>query len=220
MLGIASGRHRASAAIGLLAAVVIACAAPPTPEPALPSPSAPTAVEVPAGPVADPTPVPMPSASVDVIVYPDFVPPTPACPAPLGPAEAPGVRVRVGDGAPLAATMGSSMVMTCSTTGVSDVAEMDFPAALVARPDDELIFAVDRGWTSLWLDEFDHEKDGEGGNVTPGTHAPDRGAEVAVPVPGRTGDMIVGANAWVIRDDGRVVAQIAPAVWVRVGEGG
>jgi hypothetical protein len=219
MLGIASRRDRALVALGLVAVAVIACAVPLTLEPASPPPRAPAALEQPPGLVADPTPVPMPSASVDVIVFPDFVPPTPACPAPLGPAEAPAIRVRVGDGDPMAATMASSTVMTCSTTGVSDVGDMRYPAPLVARPDDELIFAVDPGWTILWLDEFDHEKNGEGGNVTPGTRAPDPGNEVAVPVPKRTGDMIVGADIWLIRDDGRIVAQVAPAVWVRVGGG-
>ena len=51
--------------------------------------------------------------------------------------------------------------------------------------------------------------------MTPGVRVEGGPAEVSIPVPGRTGDMIVGMDMWVARDDGRVTARIEPMVWVR-----
>ena len=110
--------------------------------------------------------------------------------------------------------------MTCSTTGSSDVGDLEYPAPLVALADDELTFAVDPGWHILWVEEFDKPKRGEGGNVTPGVRVAGGPAEVTIPVPARTGNMIVGAHLWVVRDDGRLVASVEPMVWVRVEPGG
>ena len=41
-------------------------------------------------------------------------------------------------------------------------------------------------------------------------------AEVTIPVPERTGNLIVGMTMWVASDDGRTVAQLSPSTWVRV----
>jgi len=56
-------------------------------------------------------------------------------------------------------------------------------------------------------------------NVTPGTAVAGGPSEVTIPVPPRTGNIIVGATMWVVRDDGRVVASLTPSVWVRVAGG-
>ena len=46
--------------------------------------------------------------------------------------------------------------------------------------------------------------------MTPGVRVAGGPAEVSIPVPGRTGDMIVGMDMWVARDDGKVTARIEP----------
>ncbi len=75
----------------------------------------------------------------------------------------------IGDGAPLAATMGSSMVMTCSTTGVSDVAEIGLSRRRSSRdPATSSSSPWIRGWHILWLEEFDHEKRRRGRQHDPG----------------------------------------------------
>jgi hypothetical protein len=153
-------------------------------------------------------------------VTPDFEPPAARCPSPPGSIEPPDVRVRAEEGKPIAATMGTTSVQTCSTTGVSDVGELDYPAPLTAHAGDELTFSVDRGWRILWVEEFDKPKRGEGGNVTPGVRVAGGPAEMTIPVPARTGNMIVGAHLWVVSDDGTVVASVEPMVWVRVEPGG
>ena len=165
--------------------------------------------------VADPTPVPNPSSSSDVIVTQDFEPPVPLCPGPLGQVDPPGVRVRIADGEPIAATMGSAGLQTCGTSGASDVGDLTYPAPLVALAGDTLTFAVDPGWRILWFEAFDHPKRGDGANMTPGVRVAGGPAEVSIPVPGRTGDMIVGMDMWVARDDGKVTARIEPTVWVQ-----
>ena len=178
--------------------------------------AAPPTTTVPVSPrMADPTPVPNPSSSSDVIVTQDFEPPAPLCPGPLGPVDPPGVRVRIADGEPIAATMGSAGLQTCGTSGEYDVGDLTYPAPLVALAGDTLTFTVDPGWRILWFEAFDHPKRGDGANMTPGVRVAGGPAEVSIPVPGRTGDMIVGMDMWVARDDGKVTARIEPTVWVR-----
>jgi hypothetical protein len=194
-----------------------ASAAAPTPASiATAATSAPAATSVPASPgVAEPTPVPNPSSSADVVVTLDFAPPAPLCPGPLGQVDPPGVRVRIADGAPIAATMGSFGLQTCGTSGEYDVGDLTYPAPLVALAGDELTFAVDPGWQILWFEAFDHPKRGDGGGMTPGVRVAGGPAEVSIPVPGRSGDMTVGMDMWVVRDDGKVTARIEPIVWVQ-----
>ncbi len=114
MLSVRSRRVRRPAVV--VAVVVLACAAVLVGAVTVPAPASATApVATPvaqAGPTlppapADPTPVPNPSSSSDVIVTPDFEPPAALCPGPVGQVDPPGVRVRIGDGQPIAATMGS-----------------------------------------------------------------------------------------------------------------
>jgi hypothetical protein len=132
--------------------------------------------------VADPTPVPNPSSSSDVIVTQDFEPPAPLCPGPLGQVDPPGVRVRIADGEPIAATMGSAGLQTCGTSGEYDVGDLTYASPLVAIADDTLTFTVDPGWRILWFEAFDHPKRGDGSGMTPGVAS--RGtAEVSIPVP-------------------------------------
>ena len=216
--------HACTALVIVPALVLGACSSslPPAPAHSTGQAATPVAVAAPTETATRlaPTPVPIPSSSSGVIVTPDFEPPAALCPGPGGQVDPPNVRVRVGDGRSMPATMGASGVMTCSTTGSSDVGELEYPAPLVALADDELTFAVDRGWHILWFEEFDHPKRGEGGSMTPGVRVAGGPAEVTIPVPTRTGNMIVGAHLWVVRDDGRVVASVEPMVWVRVEPGG
>ena len=96
--------------------------------------AAPPTTTAPVSPrMADPTPVPNPSSSSDVIVTQDFEPPAPLCPGPLGQVDPPGVRVRIADGEPIAATMGSAGLQTCGTSGEYDVGDLTYPAPLVAH---------------------------------------------------------------------------------------
>ncbi len=207
----------------ILAMACTGCASSPAPSAAAiarTTAAAPATATLPASPrVADPTAVPNPTSSADVIVTQDFEPPAPLCPGPLGPVDPPGVRVRIADGEPIAATMGSGGLQTCGTSGEYDVGDLTYPAALVAIGDDRLTFAVDPGWHILWFEAFDHPKRGDGTNMTPGVRVADGPAEVSIPVPGRTGDMIVGLDVWVARDDGKVTAKIEPMVWVRPAGG-
>ena len=200
-----------------------ACASSPAPSAAAiaaTTPAAPTDTAAPVSPrVADPTPVPNPSSSADVIVTQDFEPPAPLCPGPLGQVDPPGVQVRIADGEPIAATMGSGGLQTCGTSGEYDVGDLTYPAALVAFADDRLTFTVDPGWHILWFEAFDHAKLGDGTNMTPGVRVAGGPVEVSIPVPGRAGDMIVGMDVWVARDDGRATARIEPMVWVRPAGG-
>ena len=216
-----SRRLRRLAAIAVVALACAACSSSPAPSPASVGATAaagtPVAQASPTQPPApaDPTPVPNSSSSADVVVTPDFEPPVALCPGPVGPVDLPGVQVRIGDGQPIAATMGSGGIFTCGTSGQFDVGDLTYPAPLVAQATDKLTFAVDRGWKILWFEEFDHPKRGDGGNLTPGVRVAGGPAEVTIPVPGRTGDMTVGMDMWVARDDGKVVAKIEPIVWVQ-----
>jgi hypothetical protein len=149
----------------------------------------------------------------------DFEPPAPLCPGPLRQVDPPVVQVRIADGKPIAATMGSAGLQTCGTSGEFDVGDLAYPAALVATADDKLTFTVDPGWHILWFEAFDHPKRGDDTNVTPGVRVAGGPAEVSIPVPGRAGDMIVGMDVWVARDDGRATAKIEPTVWVRPAGG-
>ena len=215
------GSHRPHGfALVILASVCAGCASSPAPSAAAvaATTAAPATATVTASPrIADPTPVPNPSPSSVVIVAQDFEPPTPLCPGPLEQVDPPRVRVRIADGEPIAATMGSAGLQTCGTSGEYDVGDLTYPAPLVALADDKLTFAVDPGWRILWFEAFDHPKLGDGANMTPGVRVAGGPAEVSIPVPGRTGDMVVGMDVWVAREDGRVTARIEPTVWVRPG---
>ena len=140
-------------------------------------------------PAASPTRPPsrIPRRAPDVIVTQDFEPPAPLCPGPLGQVDPPGVRVRIADGQPIAATMGSSGSRRARRPGSTTSATSTYPAPLVALADDELTFAVDPGWHILWFEEFDHPKRGDGGNMTPGVRVAGGPAEVSIPVPAGPG---------------------------------
>ena len=104
------------------------------------------------------------------------VPRARSCPPPE-----PNVSVRIGDGAPVPATMGSSTTQTCTTTGVADVGELDYPAPLVGDAGDDLTFAVDGGWHIRWIQEFDRDKREESGDTTRAGPVADGPAEVTDP---------------------------------------
>ncbi len=195
----------------VLGVTCVACAASPAPT------AVPAGRQTPSP--ANPTRVPAPSSSETVVVSPDFEPPDALCPGPLGKVDPPGVRVRIGDREPIAATMGSGGLLTCGTSGQYDVGDLTYPAPLVAQADDKLTFAVDPGWKILWFQEFDNPKRGDGAGMTPGVRVVGGPAEVTIPVPGRTGDMTVGMDMWVARDDGKVIAKIEPIVWVQPAGG-
>jgi hypothetical protein len=146
----------------------------------------------------------------------DLEPPVPRCPAPPVVPREPKVRVRVGDGASIPATMGSSVIQTCTTSEVADVGELDYPAPLAARAGDPLTFAVDGGWHIRWIQAFERDKREESGDTTQEGPVADGPAEVTMPVPARAGNKIVGMTMWVVSNDGRTVAQLTPSTWVRV----
>ena len=154
-------RARVLATIALaLASVGCATTPPPSSAPAIPSLTPATES------VALPTPVPVPSSSAEVVVTSDLEPPVPLCPGPAVAATEPNVSVRIGDGAPVPATMGSWTTQTCGMTEVADVGELDYPAPLIGHPGDDLTFAVDGGWHIRWIQAFDRDKREESGDTT------------------------------------------------------
>lgn len=205
-------RRVRSFAITALAVASVGCASTPLPSSVPAVPSATAATET----VVLPTPVPVPSSSAEVVVTPDLEPPGPLCPGPAVPAPEPNVSVRIGDGAPVPATMGSSTTQTCTTTGVADVGELDYPAPLVGDAGDDLTFAVDGDWHIRWIQVFDRDKREESGDTTREGPVAEGPPEVTIPIPARTGNSIVGMTMWVVSDDGRTVAQLNPSTWVRV----
>ena len=115
------------AALLFLAVAGAGCASAPAPTattiaPTTAAAAAPGTASVPVSPrVDEPTPVPNPSSSSDVVVTQNFEPPAPLCPGPVGQVDPPDVRVRIADGEPIAATMGSFGLATCGTSGDYDV---------------------------------------------------------------------------------------------------
>ena len=181
--------------------VVVACGA--TVEqspPASPLPSTaieePTLTPVPPGPSGPP---PGPT---------EFVPPTPACPAPDGPIDVPAVSVSIGGGPAIVATRGSASLATCSTVATFDAALPDPETGLMAHDGDRLTLALPPGWQFLRWEGFDRPAVGDGGNVWPPIDTPQRPTSIEVPVPFRPGASIAGYTLTIMSDDGRVVGTL------------
>ncbi len=221
----------------LVAVAVAACGATasPTPSPAAPAPAAtpptlpsarpnptPTAVATPL-PVPTPTSVPTPVQPTPVPPSPSpsepagpFEPPVPACPAPPNAVDPPHVTAQNEGGAPVAASMGSSTVMTCSTVGTSDNPEPVPVKALAADPGQAVTMTLDAGWRVLHWEASAHPRGTDDWQAIGAAETPDRPMSISVSVPDVKGDWIVIVSIWAIRLDGRVVAQVSPVVWVRV----
>ena len=189
----------------LLAAILVAgCAASPTsPPPALPAPS----------PSDRPTTAPSAPEST-ATAYEDFVPPAPICPAPADAAKAPVMTVGVKGGQPRLADMGSSSVMTCSTTGSDDRVVPEPKAPVLAKPGDTVVFTLSPGWRILAWQASEHPKDKEGTTIIAGTATPDQPLTIEVPV-ASSGDSIIAVDAWCLRSDGRAVSSVSAFAWVR-----
>jgi hypothetical protein len=178
---------------------------------------APTAVASPTIEAGSPIPVPSstpfatPEATDQVVE--DFVPPEPLCPAPPVAVEAPRLLASVGEVSVLMNT-GSSSVLTCSTSGSTDVIPVDPVSPLQVSGNDVIRLTLPPGWNFLYWEGSDHPLAGEGANVTPGGATPARPTFIDIPSPTRLGSSIAIVAAWVISADGRVVASIEGSVLV------
>jgi len=143
-----------------------------------------------------------------------FQPPSPSCPAPAIAFTAPTMTVSTPDQI-VDLVMGSSTVSTCGTTGIDDRAAADPTNPLIIRGG-EMVVAVSDGWRFLWWAAVDATAHGEGMGVQAGRETPERPPSIEVPPPRRTGDSFFGVSAWVIRTDGRAVAQISGEALIRV----
>jgi hypothetical protein len=166
--------------------------------------------------VASPTPSatsgasapPAPSAAELVTPEPtEFPLPSPACPSPPEAAAVPNVIVSVG-GFAITATNGSSILLTCSTSAVSDAVPADPTVGLAAHPGDHLTLSLPAGWRFLRWAGYDRPAEGEGANVWPAVDTPERPVRIDVPVAVRAGDSIAGYTLWLERADHRVVGQL------------
>lgn len=192
----------------LLALVLAACASGQT----SPSPSTPATRD----PTAGPTHVPGPgSSATSTPAEPiPFVPPDPRCPAPPIALDPPTLLASVDDDT-IPVRMESSTVVTCSTTGSWDAGPMDTASWLSAEPGASVRFVLADGWRFLYWEGWDRPADGDGVNILPGAETPEGPSSIDVPVPSRTGDSILGVEAWVISADERTIASISGAVLLR-----
>ena len=128
----------------------------------------------------------------------------------------PEVTVSVGGGPAIPATAGPSTLVTCSTTSAFETVSSDPPLGLMAQAGDTLHVTLPAGWHLLRWSGFDRPLLGEGDNPRTGAATPDRPRQIAVPVPNRSGDSMVGFTLWVISVDGRVVGQLEISVVVTI----
>jgi len=170
-----------------------------------------------AGSTAGLTPVPTdPSTLEPTPVEPvEYSPPEPKCPGPAVALEAPRLVVSVGtESWPV--TMASSGVRTCTTSQVNDAPFTDPTVPLTIIAGESVHFVLPDGWHFLHWSGWDRPPNTEGANVFPGATTPERPAFVDVPLPSRSGDSILGIEAWVISDDERSIAGISGAILVRL----
>ena len=149
----------------------------------------------------------------------EFVPPSPVCPAPSDEVEPPDVVARIGEGAPLTATRGSSTFTTCSTVATSDVPQpIAPPNGLAAHPGDMIALALPAGWRFLRWEGVDDTRL-DGGTIFPPTDTLERPQQIEIPAGIRPGDYLGFYSLWIISADERVVGQleIFIPVIVRVG---
>jgi hypothetical protein len=159
--------------------------------------------------IEEPTLTPVPAGPSGTPAEPtEFVPPTPACPAPDGPVDVPAVSVSIGSGTALVATRGSASLATCSTVATFDAALPDPETGLMAHEGDRLTLALPPGWQFLRWEGFDHPAVGDGGNVWSPIDTPQRPTTIEVPVPFRPGASIAGYTLTITSDDGRVVGRL------------
>jgi hypothetical protein len=188
---------------------------PPAPAPA--TTTATTTATVAPSPTADATlglgPDDEPSETPGEAGSTPFAPPAPSCPSPDGPIEAPALAASAGP-TTVAMTMGSDTAMTCSMAGSNDREHRDPATPLAVTAGGTLRVWLPEGWRFLWWEGWDRA--GEGVNVILGGETLDRPGWIDIPVPSRTGASYVGIEAWAIRSDGRVVAQVMGSVLVVV----
>lgn len=198
-------------------AAVLACAPSPSPSPAphASSPDAPSPMAA-AETIVVPTPVPAPSADAGQVDA-EFTPPEPACPAPdggVGPPRSVDVTNDKGEG--LRTAMGSDEARGCGVIGIGDAAPPEYEAWFDVLGPDHLRFEVESGWGIVFYRPSVATGDGEVLHGGPGVVVSGAPEFVVVPTPTGSGDAVVALDMWVVRDDGKVVARIAPSVLVRV----
>jgi hypothetical protein len=132
----------------------------------------------------------------------------------------PDVDAIVGIGDSFAPTVTADLVTTCSTSATGDYAGIEPETAHSARAGEPIRFFLDSGWHVLHWEGFDRDRDVEGSNVILGETPEGRPSFLSVPVPDRTGNVILGVTIWAITTDGRAVANVSASVWLDVEPAG
>jgi hypothetical protein len=186
---------------------------------AAPARSAPSTTRTAASPdpTAGPTLVPAPDSTIETTPAEPvpFEPPKPKCPAPPVGLDPPRLVASAG-GATVPVTMGSSGVLTCSTSRTDDTVPSDPILPLIVATGGSVRFALPEGWRFLHWEGWDRPSADDGANVLLGSDTSDAPASIDVPAPSRSGDSILGLDAWVISADERTVAGISGSVLVRL----
>jgi hypothetical protein len=146
--------------------------------------------------------------------------PRPACPAPPAEVLPPTVFVQVADRDPQTPPLVGSQIETCSTTVVNDFAGVEPSLSIPALPGDVVRFSLDGDWRPLQWEASDRLKGQDGINVIPGETFETSPAAISVPVPDRTGDVLLGITIRAMRNDERALATVGTLIWLRISDPG
>ncbi len=142
-----------------------------------------------------------------------FVPPDPVCSPPAGPVAVPLVTASAGTGSVLV-TVGSSSIMTCSTSDSGPIASGSPVVPLRVAAGEVIRLALPPGWRFLYWQGW-NIPGASAANTTPEGETRDHPASITVPVPGNAGSWVVGVSIWAISDDWRAVSGIEGKVLVQ-----
>jgi hypothetical protein len=181
----------------------------------VPSADAPNPVPPSSAPSVAPS-SPEPSATPDVEPA-GFQPPDPVCPAPTEAVPPPAIRLDTADGEIVVpAITREQLVMTCSTTAPSDGAGAEPEVGETAYLGDVIAVSVGEDWRILHWEGSDRPRSEDGVNVITGETPADGPSRIAVAVPDREGDTILGLTIWAQSIDGRVVTSTSLAAWLQI----
>jgi hypothetical protein len=113
-----------------------------------------------------------------------------------------------------------SQVETCSTTGINDMGAVEPSLSIPALPGDLVRFRLEDDWRLLQWDASDRLRGQDGVNVIPGETFETSPAAISVPIPDRTGDVLLGITIRAMRNDDLALATVSTLVWLRISDPG
>jgi hypothetical protein len=146
--------------------------------------------------------------------------PRPACPGPGVEVLPPTLFVQVADRGPQTPPLTGSQVETCSTTGINDMGAVEPSLSIPALPGDLVRFRLEDDWRLLQWDASDRLRGQDGVNVIPGETFETSPAAISVPIPDRTGDVLLGITIRAMRNDDLALATVSTLVWLRISDPG